>query len=396
MKKIFEIITVTIVCMIFFSWNPLWAKSSPVKVGFLVPITGIHPDWGKKQVIGVEMAVEKLNQAGGVNGMPVELVQYDTGSDPAQAAALTRKLADTDRVLAAIGPFYSVECEVVFPVTNMVKLPVIGTGSSKPGLSDLAKYPNAFRMTMTEDKMAKTQFEKWISKYNIKKVAIIYDAKDATASVMGSKIWPPVFTQTLGLQILNEKDPITFTTGDVDLAAQVTKLKGYNPDGICISALPQEAGRIVLEIRRQGLKQPLISQNESLAPAVIQIAGPAAEDFWSVGLFYVDDPSPKVQDYVKEFRKRCEKRYTGMNCDPEQFDINAHDILHFLVDIMKKKGISNDSKRLQEDRDMIREGLMNLKNWPGTAGLMSFDEKGDGIRTVHVLRVKDGKWQPVD
>jgi branched-chain amino acid transport system substrate-binding protein len=395
MKKITIALGVMAIFLFVLPWNSLAANPRTVKVGFLVPITGIHPDWGKKQVVGLEMALEKVNAAGGVNGMPIQIVQYDTGSDPAQSASLLRKLAETDKVLVTIGPFYSVECEVVFPLTTTVKVPVVGTASSKPGLSDLTKNPYAFRMTMTEDKMASAQFRRWISKYGVKTTAIIYDAKDATASIMGAKLWPPVF-QGLGLKILNEKDPITFNTGDVDFSAQVTKLKTYNPDGICISALPQEAGRIVLEIRRQGLKQPLISQNESLAPAVVDIAGEAAEDFWSVGLFYVDDANPKVQAYLKEFRSRCQKKYPGMSCDPEQFDVNVHDILHFLVDIMKKRGISNEPAKLQEDREKIREGLVKLRDWPGTAGAMSFDEKGDGIRTVHILRVKNGKWQPVD
>jgi len=83
-----------------------------------------------------------------------------------------------------------------------------------------------------------------------------------------------------------------------------------------------------------------------------------------------------------------------MNCDPEQYDVVAHDILLFVADIMKKKRITGEPRRLQEERDKIREGLANMGVWRGTAGMMAFDKKGDGIRTVHILKVKDGRWQP--
>ena len=388
---------VALLAVILFSSTTIWADKGTVKVGFLTPLSGIVSDFGKIQHIAMEMAIEKINKRGGVRRMPVEVVIYDTGGHPSkleQAKAHLRKLAEEDGVLVIIGPFYSFECEALFPVTNETKVAVIATASSKPGLSDLKKRPYAFRLTVSEDKMAMAQFKKWISTYNIKSVAILYDKKDPTASVTGVKLWPIVLKK-LGVRLLNAKDPINFETGDRNFISQVDKLKSYNPDGICISGLPIETGRIALELRRQGLKKPLIGQNQSLSPQLIEVAGKAVEDFWAVGLFYPDDPSPKVRAFVKEFRKRCQERYPDMNCDPMQFDVAVYDILHFLVDIMKKERISNDPVKLQEDRDKIRDGLANMKIWRGTAGMMAFDKKGDGIRTIHILRVKDGKWQPV-
>ena len=388
---------VVLLAVIVFSSTTIWAAQSSVKVGLLVPLTGIAPVLGEKQVVGMEMALEKINMRGGVNGMPVEVIKYDTGGHPQkleQAKAQYIKLANDDKVLVTIGPFYSFECQALFPLTNNVKVAVIATASSKPGLSDLNKSPYAFRMTVTEDKMAAAQFKRWMEVYGIKTVAIVYDKKDPTASVMGTKIWPMVLKK-LDITILNEKEPITYVTGENGFEDHVKKVKAINPDGICISGYHRDAGNFAKEVRKQGLKQPLIGQNQSLGPVFIEAAGKAAEDFWSVGLFYVDDPNPKVKAYAKEFKERCQKRYTDMICDPEQYDVVVHDILHFLVDIMKKKGISNDPARLQEDRDKIRTGLANMKIWRGTAGMMTFDKKGDGIRTIHILRVKDGKWQPV-
>ena len=83
-----------------------------------------------------------------------------------------------------------------------------------------------------------------------------------------------------------------------------------------------------------------------------------------------------------------------MNCDPEQYDQVVYDIMLFLADIMKKKFIRNDPLKIREERDRIRDGLADMGVWRGTAGMMAFDKKGDGIRTVHILKVQDGKWRP--
>jgi branched-chain amino acid transport system substrate-binding protein len=369
------------------------AQTRTVKVGLLVPMTGPNPDWGKKQAIGAAMALDKANRRGGVMGMPLEAVIRDTGGDPEKALALYRKMAGEEGVLAVIGPFFSNEFEAVSQSTNQVKLAVIGTTSAMPGLSDLEKRPYAFRMTVTSDKKEAPLARAWVSTHGIKKVVILHDQETPVWVTVARKIWP-VIMKDLNVEILNKDDPISFPLGQQDFREHVKRAMAYQPDGICISAYPEEAGHLIKEIRRQGLKQPIMGCSATPNPRLIEIAGAAAEGLWSNSLFYPEDPNPKVQDYVREFKGRCQKEYPSMNCDSEQYDQVVHDIFLFLVDIMKKKIIQNDPQKLQEERDKIREGLANMGVWRGTAGMMAFDKKGDGIRTIHILKVKDGRWQP--
>jgi len=382
-----------VVVLLVGSWNILWAEQDTLKVGLLVPVTGKSPDWGKKQVIGMEMAVEMINRRGGVNGTPVEVIQYDTGGGPAQAVEAYQKLSQADKVLVVVGPLFSGTFKGLLPVTNEEKVALVATASAKPGLSDLKRYPYAFRMTVTSEKKEGPQAKAWVDANQVKNVAIVYDKKDLFTVGLGKKLWPKIF-KGLGVNVVNLADPITFETGDTDFASQVKQLKSLNPDGICISAFPVETGEIIKEIRNQGLKQPLLGGSATSTPRVVEIAGDDAEGLWAVSLFYLDDPSPKVQKYAKAFRKRCQQRYPDMGCDPEQFDVVVYDIFQFLVDIMRKQGISGASGSLQQERTKIRDGMANMRPWRGTGGLMGFDKKGDGNRTIHILQVKDGKWQP--
>ena len=93
-------------------------------------------------------------------------------------------------------------------------------------------------------------------------------------------------------------------------------------------------------------------------------------------------------------RSDAGKPITDVRCQSDQFDVVVYDILQFLVNVMKKIGITGDPANVQQSRNRIRDGLAHMKMWRGIAGMMAFDKKGDGIRTIHIMEVKDGKWQP--
>ncbi len=378
-----------VLCGIIVAWPAL--ADATVKVGLLAPINGPNPEWGKKQVVGMEMAIDAVNRRGGIAGVKLEAVIEDTAGDPETTLRMYRQMAQQG-VVVVIGPLITKTCEALFPVTNEVKIAAVATASIKPGLSDLKKWPFAFRMTVTSDKKEGPSVKAWVSAHGIRSVVFLYDRQAAIWASLAETVWPPIFGE-LNVDILNRQSPVTFETGQEDFAGIVSTAAGYGADGICISGWPEEAGRLIREIRRQGLSQPILGASAVANPMVLEIAGAAAEDVWSVSLFNREDTSPKVRRYVDSFEKRCAKRYSDMNCQSEQYDVVVYDILNFLADIMKKKNVTGDPARLADERDAIRRGLTEMGVWRGTAGMMAFDQKGDGIRTVHVLKVKDGKWQ---
>ncbi len=394
MKKKTMLILAACLSLIILLSNPLWAQQGKLKIGLLAPITGrSNADWGKKQVVGLEMAIEALNRRGGVGGIPLEAVTADTCTSPRQAVTAYRKLAGEDKVLVVIGPLFTSECIDLFPVTSEEKLAVIATGSSKPGVSDLTKWPYAFRMTVTSEKKEIPLVKSWVALNKIKDVVILYDRESDFAYNIAENIWPDTMKE-LNVRILNENEPISFPVGQTEFSNEVKKALSYKAGGIAVSALPQEAGLLIKELRRQGYQKSILGISTTANPKVLEIAGDGAEDLWSMSLFYPEDPNPKVRNYVKEFTRRCRQRYPGMNCGSEQYDVVVHDILMFVADIMKKKRITGQPERLLEERDKIRQGLADMGVWRGTAGMMAFDKKGDGIRTIHILKVKEGRWQP--
>lgn len=369
------------------------ADQAPIKVGLLTPMTGPSPDWGKKQVVGVELALEKVNLRGGVNGIPVKMFPMDTGGDPEMALSAYRNLAESDGVVVVIGPFMTRTFAALQPVSNEEKLCIIATASAKPGLCDLQKHPYAFRMTVTSDKTEGASAKAWAKAHSIKSVVILFEGDDPYCAPIAEKLWPNTFGQ-MNIKVLNDGKPIPYDENQSDFSVQLNRIAQLNPDGICIAGMPPETAKILKAMRSRGLKQPVLGSSSVATETVINIAGKAAEGLVSNTLFNPGDPNPKVAGYIQKFQERCKKTYTDVSCQSDQFDVVAYDILQFLVDIMKKKGVTGDPAQLQQNRDRIRDGLANMKMWRGTSGMMAFDKKGEGIRTIHIMQVKDGKWQP--
>ncbi|MGD9041168.1 MAG: ABC transporter substrate-binding protein, partial [Desulfobacteraceae bacterium] len=115
-----------------------------VLIGAAWGLTGTWRDWTTKNMIAAQMAVEEINAMGGIGGLPLRIITYDTASKPMEATRIVRKLADDDKVLAILGPFSSSECEVAFPVGNKLGVAMISQASSKPGLAKPHR-PYAFR-----------------------------------------------------------------------------------------------------------------------------------------------------------------------------------------------------------------------------------------------------------
>src|SRR3954469_3772140 len=205
-----------------------------IVLGAVVPSSGPFAEWGRANTTTLQMLEKQINASGGINSAKLRIAILDDATKPAQATNNLRKLAGDDKALAVAGPLTSSAAEVAFPVANEMKIVSTSQASSKPGVAKLNR-PWAFRNTIDEGVLAKTSVPYFKKTFDVKSVAIVYDAKDAVSTAIATKIMPAVF-KAEGVNVANENDLVSFNTGDLDVSAQVTKLKSMNPDGIVIGA----------------------------------------------------------------------------------------------------------------------------------------------------------------
>jgi len=355
-----------------------------VKIGVMVPLTGKGAEWGSTAKLASEIAAKEINDAGGIGGVKIRLVTYDTHAKEAEGINIINKLAVRDKVLAVSGPCFSSVVEIIYPMLNKLQVPTISYCSAKPGLSALSKW--GFRNSLTSDKQLSPVVAAWTKAYKVKSVVIIHDLEDAVSKAEGAKILPVLFKKN-GVKVL---ELLTYRTKDTDYSVQITKAKALNPDGIGLGSCYQQAAGIVKEMRRQGMKQPVVGGACAGAPGFITIGGKATEGSYMSTAAWTDDPRAKVQSFVKKMLAANGNKsfpYSGQR---------AYDNMYILKQIIEKNGVTNRSADLAKDRDRVRQGWADLKGYDGVSGVIAMDKVGDGAAVgARVLKVEGGKFVDV-
>ncbi len=359
---------------------------SEVKLGYLLEKSGFGASEGAEEEIAIEMALEEINKSGGVGGVPLRAVIYDTGSKPDQAISLARKLIHEDKVLAIVGPGFSSLAEVTFPIAVREKIVMVSQLSTKPGMTEKNR-PWTFRNTVAGPVVYDRLVQEWVTRNHIKKVAIVYDNKDRFSQSDATQVFPELLKK-YGAEVAGT---VTFTTGDIDFSGQVTRLKSMNVDGVIIAALREEAAHLVREIRKQQLDKPLAGGMEFSTSRFVELAGSAGNGIMTSHSTWMDNPDPRMQEFVRKFAERAK----GKGITPSVGAVRAWDTTYMMRDIMVKQAITNRPVDLEKDRDKIRRGWETLKDYPGLEGRTSINEVGDGIKDVYVLRLENGKYELV-
>jgi len=357
--------------------------------GAIVPSSGPFAEWGRTNTVALNMLEKQINDAGGVNGKKIKIVILDDGAKPAQAANDLRKLASDDKALAVGGPLTSSAAEVTFPVANELKIVSTSQASSKPGVA-AANRPWAFRNTIDEGILAKTSVPYFKKTFDVKSVAIVYDAKDAVSTAIATKIMPAVFKGD-GVNVVNENDLVSFNTGDLDVSAQVTKLKSMNPDGIVIGADYSQAITVIREMKRQGLMKPVIGGTPLISSAILKAAPELP--IVAPATFYATMKSPKAEKFVAELQPLLRKT-SGLPADiePSMYDANIYEIVSMYVAGIKQTGVTGKGEDLEADRTKIRDYMANLKGFEGFGGLIRFTSDGDAAKTFFIVQGQNGTW----
>ncbi len=359
----------------------------PIKIGFMTPLTGRVAGYGARQKIAVQLAVEDVNKAGGINGSPLEIILSDDAADPRQVVTVVRKLATEDKVPVILGPLTSATFEVAAPLAVELKVPLATATSTKPGITDQAR-PWVFRFAVLDAAATPKAIEGYKKLYpNAKRMVITGDTKESVNENLVKNIYPKALKDA-GLEVI---DTVPFETGMTDFSAIVTKIKGLNPQGIAYSSLTPEVVGFSKELQKQGVTAPVVAGLQNWGGPEVVLAKDSLEGWVSGGTFDEDATDPLSKSVVERFARIGEAdpavgkpAYVGNWA-------NAYDTILALAEIMRKAQLTPDTD-LQKARDAIRDGFQNLKGFKGLLGDLSMQPNGDVTTTPMAFVAKNGKW----
>ena len=359
-----------------------------IVIGLSFGRTGLYSTINKTTETAVDIAVKEINAGGGINGMKIRLVKFDTAGDPKQAVVAVRKFARDDNALAVIGPFSSSEARVAFAAGERLKIVQIPNASSAPKLAD--KFSYAFRMTESEYlqflRVVKTLKKRGALK---KSVAIMYGTDDVVSKAVGLYIMKPVFTRE-GVKITG---PIGFASKAFDVSPQVSQLKGKQIDYVGVAGITPVAIRVLKEIRRQGIKTPLIGSQIWADPEIIDKFGKDGDGSVFVTWFWYKRDQ-RARDFTAKFVAAAKKQGI-IKPFPHHVDAAAYDIVYILKAAMEKAGVTGELAKLASERTAIRDTLKTL-TYSGVIGDICFESTGDAQLPGYVITMNDSKWELLD
>ena len=377
MKIILWIIVVVIIGGIWYGVNRQQSptEKEPIKVGAILPLTGKAATYGKWERQGLELAVEKINNKGGVNGRFIKLIFEDSQFEPSKAVTAITKLINIDGVKIVIDTSGSSATLTEAPIAEKNKVILFTPTSSSPKITQAGDY--IFRNREIGSVHGEKAAEFSFNKLGFTKAAVLY-VNDEIG--LGYKLGFVEKLTTLGGEILIEE---SHDSGENDFRSQLTKIKSTNPGILFLAGSKGGAvGLILKQSKELDLTVEFIGTITVQTPEVIEIAGEVAEGvFYTYSAFNPDIPTTKN---TEEFIEKYEKRYGEK---PEMTAANCYDAVNILALVIQK---------CDEDTDCIKDGLYQVKNYPGVSGTTTFDENGDVENPIIIKTIKNGQFVPYE
>ena len=333
--------------------------AAPIKVGQIASLTGDHSGYGQAERDAVEMAVEEINAAGGVLGRKLELTVYDNRTRQEDMVTATRRLLDSDKVCAIIGPASSGMHIAVASAIDAGRIPQIGTLPTNPLVTvdeNGKTRPWNFRICFLDPYQGEVIAYFLAKNLQKTKAAILCDIASEYSQGL-REFFIDSFKKHGGTILIDEG----YRGGvDVDYRAQLTNIAGTNAEVLVVPNLGKDMALIVKQAREQGMKDIIIIGGDAYGDFMWEIAGDAMEGSYWVSHVAPDDETLAsfFENYRKKFNKECSEFMNG---------VLAYDCVYWLADAIKRAGSDDPAK--------IRDALENTKELKLLHATITMDEQ---------------------
>jgi branched-chain amino acid transport system substrate-binding protein len=337
----------------------------------------------------VEMLVQKINAAGGINGVPLNVVIYDDESDATKCALAVKKLMTEDKVLVVIGPSLSGLSLAVVPLAETNETPLISCAASYKIVLDEKSgkpYKWVFK-TPQSDSLAVEAIFAHMKKKGISKIAIL-TATDGFGQSGRQELLRIAGLPGSGMEIVADEK---YGPKDTDLTAQLTKIKGLSPQAIVNWSIGPVQVVALRNAKDLGIKTPFYQSHGFGNRNNIQLAAGAAEGVLvPLGACNIDEILPASHAQKATTTEYATLYKAKFNESLSSFGGHGWDGLMLAVGALKTAG---------PDRAKIRDALEQTKNYVGQHGIFNMsptDHNGLTSESFSMVVVKGSDWALAD
>jgi branched-chain amino acid transport system substrate-binding protein len=339
-----------------------------VRIGVFMSLTGTTANFGISSVNGIKLATDEVNAAGGINGKQIELLVQDDRSDANEAATIVTKFVTQDQVHAILGEVASSRSIAAAPIAQNAQIPMLTPSSTNPEVTRKGNF--IFRSCFIDPVQGAAIAQFAAKSLGAKTAAIMVDRKNDYSTGL-EKVINETF-EKMGGKITAVQ---SYQEGDQDFNAQLTSLKGGNPEVIFVPGYYNDVGLIAKQAREKGITVPLVGGDGWDSVQLYAIGGSALNGSYFSNHYSPYDTDPKVQKFVNDYKAR----YGAV---PDALAATAYDAARIMFDAIKRSKSLNGPD--------IRDALAATKDFPGVTGTVTFNENRDAVKPIVMIEIKDG------
>ena len=355
--------------------------NAEIRIGASLAVTGPASFAGDPEAKTLEMIVEKINGAGGIDGEQIELIIYDDGADPNKARTFATRLVEDDEVVAIIGGTTTGATMSILSVAEEAGIPFISLAGAISIVDPVRSY--VFKTPHT-DRMGCQKIFTDMQARGVTGVGMISGTDGFSASMQAQC---REVIGDFGLTLLADEN---YGPDDADMTPQLTRIK--NTEGVQAILNPgfgKGSAIVTRNVRQLAIDLPYYVSHGVASSSFIELAGAdAAEGARLPGTALLvdeilpeDDPQqPVVTAYAADYSEKYDLPISA-------FGGYAHDALYLLADAIDRA----DST----DPDAIRDALEATEGYVGVTGTYTFsaeDHLGLDLSAFRLVEIRDGDW----
>ena len=345
--------------------------SETVKLGNSAPLTGPVSVYGITTNNGIKLAVDEVNANGGILGKQIEWFEYDDKGEITDAVTNYNNLMQ-DEVEAIFGGVPSKPSLAIAESAANDEVVYITPTGTQANITEGKE--NAFRTCFTDPFQGEVLANFSKNNLDAKKVAILRnqssDFSMGVADVYGKK------AKDLGMEVVADE---SYGDSDTDFKAQLTKVRKENPDVLFIPDYYEKVALIVPQVREAGIEATLVGADgwDTVLSVMDKSNFDAIEGSYFANQFTLEDPSEKVQNFVKAY----EEKYGDK---PSTFAAEGYDTVYLYKQAVEEAGTT--------EWDKVIEALKNIK-FDGITGSFTYDENHNPIKTAKMMKIVNGEYK---
>lgn len=345
----------------------------PIKIGFVGGLTGHLSLLGIGGRDGVLLAVEQINQSGGINGRPVQLIIKDDKNDAETAIMVDQELIE-EKVVAIIGHMTSAMSLSAVPLINKEKMLMISPTSTTNLLTAKDDY---FLRTALPDRHQTDQLVHYATKkMGIKKIAGVYDLSNQAFTEGWYLNFKSEFENQGGVISKTETYNSKKETSYLAIAKKIIE---SNPDGVVIVASALDTALLCQQLRKIGFELPVFSSGWAKAPDLLQNGGGSVENLILPQTHSEESTAEKYLQFKKEYEKRFGR-------EPDFAAAGAYDAIKILFTALSQT----------KDSAQLKSIILKQSVFHGLQSDITIDQFGDAQRKTFLIQVKDDHFRTIE